>query len=274
MRKSWTTGSTAIGAWPAGKSTAILSHDDPHSGKASMRPFAMERWQSTHENRVAYNLSESGVYPLTVAELLELADDRAAIQETVLSYGQSNGTDELRARIAALCPGASDANVVVTNGSAEANFVALWELIRPHDEVVILVPNYMQTYGVAEAFGARIKEVRLYEQRGWQPDPGELGAAITHRTRLVVVTNPNNPTGAILAPEAREVLVHAADRAGAWILADEVYTGAELDGPETASFWGSCPRVVATGSLSKAYGLPGLRIGWLIAPEEDRKSVV
>lgn len=233
-----------------------------------MRPFAMERWQSTYENRVAYNLSESGVHPFTLGELLELAGDGDALRHTRLSYGQSNGTDELRARIAALCPGASDANIVVTNGSAEANFVAVWELVHPGDEVVILVPTYMQTYGLAEAFGAHIREVHLHEDRGWQPDPAEIDAAITGRTRLVIVTNPNNPTGAVLAAEARQTLVHAVERSGAWLLADEVYSGAELDGPETASFWGSCPRVVATGSLSKAYGLPGLRVGWLTAPTE------
>lgn len=233
-----------------------------------MRPFAMERWQSTYENRVAYNLSESGVQPLTLAELVELAGGPDAVLGTELSYGQSDGSDELRARIAALYPGAGDANVVVTNGSAEANFVALWELVSPGDEVLILLPAYMQTYGLAEGFGGRVREVWLREEAGWQPDPDEVLRAVTDRTRLVVVTNPNNPTGAVLGEEARAALVRAAERVGAWILADEVYAGAELAGPPTASFWGTAPRVVAVGSLSKAYGLPGLRIGWAVAPEE------
>lgn len=232
-----------------------------------MRPFVMERWQSTYENRVVYNLSESGVHPLTLGELAELAglgDELGAIS---LSYGQSNGSDVLRSRIAALYEGATDANVVVTNGSAEANFVALWRLAS-EGETVVLLPTYMQSHGLVDAFGGRVREVWTREEAKWQPDPDEIRDAVTDRTRVIVVTNPGNPTGAVLSKEARAAIIDAAERSGAWILADEVYTGAELDGPETPSFWGGTERVIATGSLSKAYGLPGLRVGWLLAPHE------
>jgi hypothetical protein len=229
----------------------------------TFRPFEMERWQSTWENRVRYNLSESGVHPVTLAELGALAG--ADIDDVGLGYGQSNGSDLLRDRIAALVPGAAADNVMVTNGSAEANFVALWELVEPGDEVVILTPTYMQTYGLAHAFGAHVREVPLRPALGWQPDPDEIERAVTERTRLIVVTNPGNPTGSILTAESRVALIRATERTGAWLLADEVYTGAELDGRETLSFFGAHPRVLATGSLSKAYGLPGLRIGWVLA---------
>src|SRR5690606_12325880 len=104
--------------------------------------------------------------------------------------------------------------------------------------------------------------IPLREELGWQPDPADITRAITSRTRLIVVTNPSNPTGALLSEEARAAIVAAAQRTGAWILADEVYRGAERQEPETPSFFGMHDRVVATGSLSKAYGLPGLRIGW------------
>jgi aspartate/methionine/tyrosine aminotransferase len=238
----------------------------------SFRPFVMERWQSTWENRVDYNLSESGVEPLTLAELLELGDIEA-LGSTVLGYGQSNGTDELRARIAALYAGASADDIVVCNGSAEANFLAIWELVGPGDEVVVLVPTYMQAHGLAENFGARVVEIPLREEFGWQPDPDEIRRAVTDRTRFIVVTNPGNPTGAVLLPEARAAILEAAARTGAWILADEVYTGAELDGPETKSFYGEHERVIATGSLSKAYGLPGLRIGWAVADRRLADSI-
>ncbi|MGQ0813432.1 MAG: aminotransferase class I/II-fold pyridoxal phosphate-dependent enzyme [Gemmatimonadota bacterium] len=232
---------------------------------SSFRPFAMERWQSVHENRVAYNLSESGVHPLTLHELVELSGARD-LGDTLLGYGQSNGSAELRSNIARLYQDCPDASVVATNGSAEANFIALWELVQPGDEIAVLVPTYMQTYGLAENFGIAVREVWLRAENGWQPDPGELRAAIGARTRVVVVTNPNNPTGAILNEEARAALIDAAGRVGAWIIADEVYRGAEIDGSETPSFFGHYERVIATGSLSKAYGLPGLRIGWAIAP--------
>ena len=233
-----------------------------------MKPFAMERWQSTYENRVTYNLSESGVHPLTLGELVEMAGASRSIPGISLGYGQSNGSDELRELIAALYPGASEANVVVTNGSAEANFIAMWELLEGGGEAAIVMPAYMQTHGLADAFGASVREIWLREEHGWQPDPDEIASAVTSRTRVVVITNPNNPTGAVLSAEARDALIRAADHAGAWILADEVYTGAELRGPETRTFWGEYPRVIATGSLSKAYGLPGLRIGWVTAPAD------
>lgn len=235
-----------------------------------MKPFhvfEMERWQSTYENRVDYNLSESGVHPLTLRELLDMAGI-ADIDEQLLGYGQSNGSDELRERIARMYPGAGEANVVATNGSAEANFAAVWEIVEPGDEVAIVIPTYAQTIGLARMFGAQVKPIVLREELGWQPDPDEIASAVTERTRLVVITNPSNPTGAVLSPEARRALVRAADRVGAWILADEVYRGAELEGEETPSFFGEYPKVVATGSLSKAYGLPGLRLGWTVAPAE------
>lgn len=228
------------------------------------QPFLMERWQSLHENRVAHNLSESGVHPLTVGELLDLA--RASIDDLGIGYGQSNGSDLLRSRIAALYPGADATNVTVMNGGAEANFAVLWELVGAGDNVAVVTPTYMQAPGLARAFRAEVREIPLREELGWQPEPADIARAIDGRTRLVVVTNPGNPTGSLLDPAARTALLDAAERAGAWILADEVYAGAELEGPETPSFFGLHPRVIAIGSLSKAYGLPGLRIGWAVAP--------
>jgi aspartate/methionine/tyrosine aminotransferase len=239
---------------------------------AKLRDFAMERWQSRYENRVAHNLSESGVHPVSVNELLELANIDS-LGDVRIGYGQSNGTDELRARIAALYPGAQPDQVVVTNGSAEANFAALWQLVESGTEAVILLPAYMQASGLVESLGGRVREVWLREELGWQPRPGDIEAAVTDRTSVIIVTNPNNPTGATLQAPARSELLRAAERVGAWILADEVYTGAEIDGPETPTFWQPDARVIATGSLSKAYGLPGLRIGWAVAPLDSSERI-
>jgi len=233
----------------------------------SFEPFAMERWQSTWENRVRYNLSESGVHPLTVAELLALAGETPeAVAHSRLGYPQSNGTEPLRAAIAALYPGATADNVLVTNGSAEANFCACWQLIHPGDRVAIVLPTYMQTWGLARTFGATIAPIWLREELGWQPDPAEIDVAIGPSTRLVVVTNPNNPTGAILAQEAVARITRRASEVGAWLLADEVYQGAEREAATTPTLWGRGERVLITNGLSKAYGLPGLRIGWCVAP--------
>lgn len=227
-------------------------------------PFRMERWQSLHEHRVAYNLSESGVHPLTLGELEELTGlEPAGIR---LGYTQTNGTRELRERIASLHPGAGPENVLVTCGGAEANLLVLWELLSPGDRVAILEPTYGQTPGLAAGLGADVVTFRLQEERRWQPEPGAALEAAGSGTRLIVVTNPNNPTGAVLSPESMDEVVEAASRSGAWILSDEVYAGAEASGERTPSFWGRHDRVLVTGSLSKAYGLPGLRLGWVVGP--------
>lgn len=234
-------------------------------------PFELERWQSAWENQVAYNLAESGVHPLTIAELLEMAEgDRGleALSAVRLGYGWANGAPPLREAIATLYDGVELDALAVTNGSAEANFVALWELVEPGSEVVVLLPTYMQSPGLVRMLGGRVREVWLREELGWQPDPDEIRAAFGATTKAVVVTNPVNPTGSVLSPEARSAIVESCERTGAWILADEVYAGAELDGPRTPSFFGATERVIATGSLSKAYGLPGLRFGWALAGQQ------
>ena len=231
--------------------------------------FEMERMQSTFENLVEFNLSESGVRPLSPRELVEDAQGLEGLLDQPLVYTQSNGTIELRRAIASMYPGATVDHIEVTNGGSEANFITTFNLIEPGDEVVMLVPNYMQTWGLSRAFGATIREWRLIEDAAagrWRVDLEALDTLVTSRTKLIVICNPNNPTGARLTAAELDHLARVADRHGAWILSDEVYRGAELDGHETASMWGRSDRAIITSGLSKAFGLPGLRIGWIAAP--------
>jgi len=236
-------------------------------------PFRMERWQSTFELRVGLNLSESGVHPMTVAELLQLAGREEGVEGQRLSYGQSNGSDELRERIAGLYPGATEASVLVTVGGAEANFVGPWHLLEPDRPAAVMLPNYMQVPGMVENFGAQMLPFHLLEETGWQPDLDQLETALDAGAAFILVTNPNNPTGASLTGESMDGIVELADRFGTWILSDEVYCGAEVTGEETPSFWGRTDRVLVTNSLSKAYGLPGLRLGWVLGPPDLIKSL-
>lgn len=231
-------------------------------------PFRMERWQSTYEHRVDYNLSESGVHPLTVQELLSCADAPADLGSVRLGYGQSNGSDELRATIAGLYPGATDRSVVVTTGGAEANFVAFWELASLGGSVAAMLPNYMQVPGLTENFRGRVFPVELQEENGWRPDLDQLSAVLADGASFVLVTHPNNPTGVALTPGEIAEIVSLAEHYGAWILSDEVYRGAEAGSDPVASFWGQYDRVIVTNSLSKAYGVPGLRLGWCVAPAD------
>ena len=235
----------------------------------TFQPFALERMLSKYENVVEYNLSESGAHPITLRELL---NDPAVFEElldTELNYPQTNGIIELRENIAALYSGATPDNVLVTVGAAEANYISLQTVVAPGEEVVVMLPNYMQIWGVAHNSGMQVTPFHLKEERGWSPDLDELNGAVSERTKLIAVCNPNNPTGYILTGKEMDGIVAAAERVGAWLLADEVYSGAErLTDVQTPSFWGRYDKVLATGSLSKAYALPGLRIGWVVAPAD------
>jgi len=233
-----------------------------------LEPFAMERWQSTYENLVEYNLSESGVHPMTARELAGSAEAAERLLSVELGYSQSNGTPELRRLVAALYAGAREENVIICNGSAEALFLTIWSLVEPGDDVVMMLPNYMQIHGITRGWGANIRPFHLREELAWQPDLDELRRAVTPRTKLIAVCNPNNPTGAVMAPEAMDAVVAAARSVGAYLLSDEVYQGAEREGAVTPTLWGRYEKAIVTNGLSKAYGLPGLRIGWIAGPTE------
>jgi aspartate/methionine/tyrosine aminotransferase len=233
--------------------------------------FAMERLQSTWENRVAWNVSESGVHPLRIEELADTDEDRAALLAQHLAYTQTNGTPELRALIAAMYPGATAEHIEVTNGGSEANLLVLLHLVEPGDHVVIMAPNYMQVHGLVNALGAAVEPWALIEDADgprarWRPDLDALDSIVRPDTRAILICNPNNPTGARMTAAELDAVCRAAARVGAWVISDEIYRGAELDGQETETVWGRYDRVMVTSGLSKAYGLPGLRIGWVVGP--------
>jgi aspartate/methionine/tyrosine aminotransferase len=232
--------------------------------------FTLERWQSTWEHRVAWNLSESGVHPLRLEELVETAEDRSAILVQELAYTQTNGTPDLRGAIATLYPGATADHIEVTNGGSEANCIVLWHLVERGDEIVMMVPNYMQARGLARALGATVHGWALAPDAAgrWRPDISALARLVNGRTKLILICNPNNPTGARFTETDLDGICRIAERWGTWIVSDEIYRGAEFDGVETATMWGRYDRAIVTSGLSKAYGLPGLRIGWVTGPPD------
>jgi hypothetical protein len=241
-----------------------------------LEPFAMERFQSTWEHQVAWNLSESGVEPLRLEELAVTEQDREAVLRQPLAYTQTNGTLELRTLIAALYPGADPGNVQVTNGGAEANLCTLLQIVQPGDQIVMMTPNYMQAPGLARALGASIVPWPLRtddEAKRWAPDLTHLEQLVTASTKAIFICHPNNPTGARLTADELDGIGSIASRHGCWVISDEIYRGAELDAVESPSMWGRSPRVIITSGLSKAYGLPGLRIGWITGPADIVESV-
>lgn len=232
-------------------------------------PFSMERWQSTWEFHVSHNLSESGVHPLRLSELMDLCGITSdELQRIPLGYSQTNGTEALRDRIASLYPGARRENVLVTTGSAEANFIVCWALLAQDTHMTVLAPTYMQTWGLGANFGAQVTPLWLRDTGGWEPIQEDIARTIGKQTSLVTITNPNNPTGHVLKSATLDSIIEQAAAANAWVLSDEIYQGAELSGETTPSLWGRYERVVVTSGLSKAYGLPGLRIGWVVGPAD------
>ncbi|EAQ96871.1 aminotransferase class I/II-fold pyridoxal phosphate-dependent enzyme [Congregibacter litoralis] len=232
------------------------------------KAFAVEQYLSELEHGVQYNFSESGVHPMSYAELCDLADiDRDALFATLVDYPQVNGNQLLRERIAALYPKAHADNVLVTVGATEANTLVAATLLEDGDNVIRFSPTYEQLAGNAHNLGFEVRTVDMLPSRAWAIDGDGLTAAVDERTRIIHVVNPNNPTGQVLSDEDREAIIAAARGVGAWIVADEVYSGTERNSDEpTPSFWGNYERVIAINSMSKAYGLPGLRLGWLLAP--------
>jgi hypothetical protein len=235
--------------------------------------FQMERTQCLYENDVDFNLSESGVQPFTVRELLPSDASQDAFLDVGLKYPHSNGSPQLREQIATFYPGAKASNVLVTTGTSEANFSTLWGLLDNRGRAAVMIPNYLQAWGLARAYAERADAYHLVEReengvRRWALDIESLRRAVTSRTRLILVTNPNNPTGGVLTAAEMDEIIRVAGRVGAWIVADEVYRGAEVDSDVTTpTFWGRYPKVIVTAGLSKAFGMPGVRIGWIVGPE-------
>jgi len=239
--------------------------------------FAMERLQSRWEHLVDCDLSESGARAVSLAELTDMGLDLRELLATRLGYSQTNGTPALRDGIAALYPGATCDHVLVTNGTAEANYVALAALLadaQPPARCAVELPNYMQASGLArywaqggvETFRLNFDQTTATTHGGWRLDWEDVERAIRPGVTAVYITHPNNPTGAVLPESDMRRLVARCDEVGSWLVVDEVYLGTEIDRPRSPTFYGMSERVIVTSGLSKAYGIHGARIGWLVGP--------
>lgn len=226
--------------------------------------FELEYYQSLYEHSVEYNLADSSVQCTSVRELLRESGAEPLL-DTALFYPQVNGTTLLRQRIAALYPDTAEQNILVTVGAAQANSMVCSTLLEPGDEVIVLSPGYRQVLGLSRNMGCTVRELQLRPEDNWRPDLDQLRSMAGPRTKLIAVVNPNNPTGAIFSRDEMREIVRICEKAGAWLHADEVYRGTEMSGGETPSFRGEYDKLICTNSVSKAYGIAGLRIGWAVA---------
>ncbi|GMV22745.1 MAG: aminotransferase [Acidimicrobiia bacterium] len=241
-----------------------------------IEPFLLERWMTRHETHVKYDIAESGILPLSTQDLLNFEDAEVrpatldALLQLPLGYSEARGTEQLRGLLAGTYRSVSSDQILVTTGAIEANFLLFNDLLDAGDHVIAPYPAYQQLYSVPKAIGCEVSLWPVGPETNYQYDLNRLEALITPKTKLIVVNTPHNPTGAMLSPEDAARVYAMADRVGAWVLGDEAYRWLAVPGgaPFAPPMVDLGPRGISVGTLSKPYGLPGLRIGWIAGPAE------
>jgi aspartate/methionine/tyrosine aminotransferase len=237
--------------------------------------FELERWMTTWELDVDFDIAESGILPLSLSELYELIGDelssdlQSKILKTPLGYSEARGTLELRSILANTYERATAEDILVTTGAIEANFLLFNSLLEAGDHVVAVSPAYQQLHSVPRAIGCDLDLWSVQTEGGFAYDLNRLEALVRDDTKLIVINTPHNPTGAMLDESQLRDVIAIADRVGAWILSDEAYRWLEHDGGEKLPppLHDMTDRAVSVGTMSKPFGLPGLRIGWLVGNE-------
>jgi aspartate/methionine/tyrosine aminotransferase len=243
-----------------------------------IRNFGVEIWMNGHENHCTHNLAETCVESLTIAQLLDIAGQKqgalADLLPMKMTYGAIEGSEKLRKAIAGTYARQSSANVVVTHGAIGANALVHETLVEPGDRVISVLPTYQQHYSIPASYGADVQILKLREENGFLPDLEELRRLAVPGTRLIAINNPNNPTGSLMDAALLGEIAAIARACGAWVLCDEVYRGIDQEGDGfTASMADLYEKGISTGSMSKAYSLAGLRLGWIAAPVELIQAV-
>jgi aspartate/methionine/tyrosine aminotransferase len=218
--------------------------------------MALEDWFDTYQYAVDYDIGESAVKCLSLGDI---DIDPSAI---VFRYGHHRGKPELRERIAAQYEGFSPEQVVATTGASEANFCVVSALVKPGDHVVIEHPNYPSLYEVPRSLGCNVSLFTLKYENRFKPDLDELKRMVTPQTKLVSLTHPNNPTGSKISEDDLRQVIELVESMDSYLLFDETYRDMDCDNPLPSAATLS-PKVVSISTMSKCYGLPGIRIGWL-----------
>jgi len=238
-----------------------------------IEPFGVEIWMNEWETRCDWNLAETCVESLTIKDLLALTGkteaDLAELLPLKMTYGDIEGSTRLRTAIAALYENQKTENVIVSHGTIGANMLVHKTLVAAGDRVVTVVPTYQQHYSIPASIGADVHTLQLREENNFLPDLDELRKLVVAGTRLIAMTNPNNPTGSLMDRAMLEEIVAIAREVDAWILCDEVYRGTDQHGEGmTVSIADLYEKGVSTAGMSKAYALAGLRLGWIAGPHE------
>ncbi|KIA75734.1 aminotransferase function [Aspergillus ustus] len=250
-----------------------------------IKDFAVEQWMDKYETTAKYNVAETCSASVSVKDLQALSEDPAShplehVLDTKLTYGAIRGSERLRTTLANLysvrtpTPLPSD-NILVTPGAILANFLLLYTLVGPGEHVICHYPTYQQLYSVPASLGADVSLWKSKETGEWKLDLEELKQLIRPNTKLIILNNPQNPTGAIIPQSTLEDIVDIARETSIYVFCDEVYrplfhsiTPMDADFPSSVLSLGY-ERTIVTGSMSKAYSLAGIRLGWIASRDRS-----
>jgi aspartate/methionine/tyrosine aminotransferase len=225
---------------------------------------AYMEWAKLHSS-ARYNLATSGLGSLPLRELPVSLDDLEITGESAYGY-------EPLLEAVARHTGAAPENVVLAAGTSMANHLALAGVLEPGDEVLIEAPAYPMMAAAARYLRAQVTTFPRRMEDGYRIDPDQVRSRLSPHTRAIVVTDLHNPSSVRAEAAALRALAALAEESGAWLLVDEVYLEVVFE-QDVRSAWHLGPRVLATSSLTKAYGLSGLRCGWILAPAETARTL-
>jgi len=232
-------------------------------------PALLEDWMRDYYFDTDVDIGSSGVQEFSLRDLRSLLGiSHEELDGVVFQDSRTLGGPEIREAIAQRFAGGVVDHVSVTHGATEANFLVMNALLEPGDEVVVLDPLYQQLYTIAETLGCRLKRLPLRFENGFVPDMDEAAKVIGPKTKMIVVNFPHNPTGATVTPEQQQELIRLAAHAGAYLVWDQAFSELTYEQPPLPDPGRFYERAISMGTMSKAYGLPGLRLGWCIAPVE------
>ncbi|TLP68058.1 pyridoxal phosphate-dependent aminotransferase [Parasedimentitalea maritima] len=227
--------------------------------------YLLDTTETDPEAFIGFSLAESP----KLGDFLDDLDPEMSLDWNLKSF---RGLPSLRQRVidqAGLAKNCTADDVLITAGAAEANYLAFMQLVEAGDEIVTETPGWPQIEVLAKARQATVKLVERNEAAGWALPVDQLENLVTDKTKLIFLTNPNNPTGKLLSKEDLQRIAQIADKVGAWLIVDEVYAGLEWTTDRAPSIAGIYERGITTGSVSKALGLRGLRTGWLICRDKN-----
>ncbi|MDM5333109.1 aminotransferase class I/II-fold pyridoxal phosphate-dependent enzyme [Ureibacillus composti] len=238
----------------------------------NIKDFKLEKWLNPIVDDAKYNLGSSCVKAFTVEELFEFIgadvfEFTKELQKMSLHYGHFFGFERLLIAISKMYEDVSKEMILTVHGGTGANNIVITELVEPTDNVVAIVPNYQQHYSIPESLGAEVRFLELKEENGYLPDLNELKSLVDQNTKMITLSNPNNPTGAFIEKEMLEEICKIAASVDAYVLCDEIYRG--LKETYMTSIVDLYEKGIATSSTSKVFSMAGTRVGWIVTRDKE-----